>query len=72
MKLKRGDVIVYSPRLIGTIGDNADDEHFSIGVVDLYDKYADVYDIDIGYENLMASIVPDEITKDNLKVVGRL
>ena len=76
MKLNRGDVIVYSPRLTRTIGDSANDKHFSIGVVRKYDKYADCYDIDIGCENALAiitaSITPSYITKDNLKVIGRL
>jgi hypothetical protein len=76
MKLKRNDVITYSPRLVRTVGDSANDQHFSIGVVLKYDKDADCYDIDIGCENefavLTASIIPDDITKDNLKVIGTL
>ena len=76
MKLKRNDVIAYSPWLLKTIGDSITDEHFSIGVVLGYDKYADCYDIDIGCENgfnmITASIVPSYITKDNLKVIGAL
>ena len=76
MKLKRNDVIAYDPWSLKTIGDSITDEHFSIGVVLKYDKYADCYDIDIGCENefaiITASIIPDYITKDNLKVIGTL
>ncbi len=72
MKLKRGDVIVYSPRLIGTIGNEGYYPDYAIGVVMGYDKYADVYDINVGCETLAGVIGPDDITKDNLKVIGTL
>ena len=74
MKLKRNDVIAYDPWSLKTIGDSVIDEHFSIGIVLGYDKYAECYDIDIGNENefarITASIVPGYITKNNLKVIG--
>jgi hypothetical protein len=67
--LKPNDVIVYNPMLTETIGNHLD---FSIGVVMGYDEYADCYDIDIGSDVLQAVIIPSNIARDNLRVVGTL
>jgi hypothetical protein len=37
-----------------------------------YDEYADCYDIDIGSDVLQAVIIPSNIARDNLRVVGTL
>ena len=72
IKLKRHDVIAYSPRLTETIGNEGCYADYAIGVVLGYDKHADCYDIDIGCEVLQASITPNNIIKDNLKIIGTL
>ena len=71
MKLCKGMVIAYDPTKCETISDQYNDEHFVVGVVHYYDKYAECYDIDIGYNNLMASITSDLITRDSVFIISK-
>jgi hypothetical protein len=76
MKLKRNDIIVYSPQLTMTIGNPDMHEQYAIGVVAGYDKYAECYDVEVEmpteYGMCSATITSDVATADNIKVIGTL
>lgn len=70
MKLRRGMVIAYSPLLCETIGNKGGDDNFAVGVVLGYDKYAACFDIEVGYENIQASITSNLVTRDNIRIIS--
>lgn len=70
MILRRGMVIAYSPLLCETIGNKGGDDNFAIGTVLRYDRYTDCYDIDVGYENIQASITSNLVTRDNIRIIS--
>ena len=72
MKLNRYDVIAYDPSACHTLGDNADDPTFAVGVVLGYDKYGECYDVMIGCDYVTAVITTDVLNSRTVKVLGTL
>jgi len=76
MKLKRNDVIVFSPRLTRTIGNPDEGAHYAIGVVMRHDKRGECYDVEVEpmgeFGRLIAVITTGDATRDNLRVIGTL
>lgn len=70
MKLRKGSVILFDPKLCKTIGYGTSSRAITLGIVLAYDKYADCYDVDIGYDNLLASITPNCINRNSITVIG--